>query len=285
MKYAPWVLLIFLCGFACHSRKDRSTSIERLLQRGFQSDAREDFRSSIRIYDSVLHEDPDNYISLANRGRAKIDLGDTISGMEDLTASIKIHPTPQAFVSRAIIEFNTDPKRALLDLRRGNQLSPGDGLVTAVLTQYYTSIEPERDSAMYYAGWTCKNQTKGPASYMAAMNAYLVFNNYRELINVTDSVIARLPNSNFPNPAYAYNNKGLAELMLGQSQKAKEDIQISLKIDSNNAWALRNMSLVFEALHKVDSACQFIQLARDKDKKLQYQKDFDSLSMKICGKK
>ncbi|MDR3712342.1 MAG: hypothetical protein P4L51_05965 [Puia sp.] len=264
--------------------KDKSTRIERLLQQGFQSDAREDDSSSLKIYDSILQEDPDNYISLVNRGRAKIEVGDTVSGMADLAKSIKIHPTPEAFISKAIVELNNDPKQALKDLKTGNEIRPDYGLITGLLAQYYSSIEPLRDSALHYADHTCHISSKTLMPYLAAMNAYLYFNDYPNLLKATDTIIARLPNSGYQYPAYPYNNRGLAELMLGEIQKAKQDIRTSLNLDSNNAWAYRNMSLLFNKMNKSDSSCYYIRLARQKDKTQQYKKDIDSLILSFCGK-
>ncbi|HEY4832709.1 MAG TPA: hypothetical protein VIH61_09155 [Waddliaceae bacterium] len=274
------LLLIMILG-SCRGpiHNGKSEQIERLLQRGFQSDAQEDYRSSIIIYDSILQQEPDHYISLVNRGRAKISLGDTISGMADLDASIGIHPTPQAFASKAMVEFYNNPNKALIDLNNGNHAFPGQGLIIALLAQYYTSIHPMRDSALYYADYTCKIATTS-APYLAAMNAYLYFGDYANLLKVTDSIIARSPNSPYP-----YNNKGLAELNLGDLQDAKQDIRISLNLDPDNAWAYRNMSLVFEKTNNLDSSCFYAQIARQKDKQQQYKKDIDSLISKFCGKK
>jgi hypothetical protein len=278
----PIILLLITCRGPVRSNK--SARIEKLLQQGFQSDAREDDSSSLKIYDSILQEDPENYISLLNRGRAKISLGDTVSGMADLAVSIKIHPTPEAFASKAIIELNSNPGQALKDLKSGRQISPDYGIITSLLAQYYTSVLPQRDSALYYADYTCRISGNKPLPYLAAMNVYLYFNDYPKLLKATDSAIARLPNSGYKYLAYPYNNKGLAELMLGEIQNAKQDIRTSLNLDSNNALAYRNMSLLFNKMNKSDSSCYYIQLARQKDKTNQYKKDIDSLILSYCGK-
>jgi hypothetical protein len=156
------IIIVFLVACRGSVHKDKSDRIERLLQQGFQSDAREDDSSSLKIYDSILQEEPDNYISLVNRGRAKIELGDTVSGMADLAKSIKIHPTPEAFISKAIVELNNDPKQALKDLKTGNEIRPDYSLITGLLAQYYSSIEPLRDSALHYADYTCHISSKTP---------------------------------------------------------------------------------------------------------------------------
>jgi tetratricopeptide (TPR) repeat protein len=285
MKYA--FLILLACIIACRGnwRGGKSEQVKILLRRASESDAKVEYKSSIKIYDSILQLESDNFISLINRGRAKLVLGDSVSGMEDLVASLKIHPTYQAFALKAVGEINSDPKQALVDIRSGNQLSPGKGLITSLLATYYSSIVPLRDSALFYADKTCRIPQIDPGFYGGAMDAYLYFGDYKNLLKVTDSIIAHPMYSPITYLAYPYNNKGLAELMLGEIQEAKQDIQISLTIDSNNAWADRNMSLVFDKMHKFDSSCYYIQLARKKDKKKQYQKAIDSLIIKFCTRK
>jgi hypothetical protein len=125
--FFPIFIIVFAsCQGPAHN--DKSNSTEKLLERGFQSDAQENYGSSIKIYDSVLEKEPANYIALVNRGRAKISLGDTTPGMLDLLASIRIHPTPQAFASRAMVEFNTNPPQAIVDLETGNRTAPGQSI-------------------------------------------------------------------------------------------------------------------------------------------------------------
>lgn len=257
--------------------RGNSQRIEHLLQEGYQSDAREDYRSSVRIYDTILQIEPDQYIALVNRGRAKINLGDTLAGLAELSRSIKIHPTPEAFASKAVVEYGTNPAQAFADLKMGNQILPNQALITGLLAQCYTSIHPLKDSALYYADLTCRLPTIRPSLYIAVMNAYLQYNDYPNLIKTTDSIIVHYPGSPYP-----YNNRGLAKLYLGDIQGAKQDIRISLSLDPTNAWAYRNMGLVFEKMDSPDSSCLYFQMAREKDKKQEYKRDIDSLISKFC---
>ena len=278
MKWLFFILILILTSCKGFVHGDNSEAIHSLLKNGYKSDSMEDFRSSIRIYDSVLRLDPDNYIALVNLGRAKISLGDTSAGLRELTRSIKIHPTTQAFVSRAMAEFYRDPSQSLKDLELADKSSPENAVIIGLLTHYYTAIDPIRDSGLYYAAHTFKLSAEKPFCYFTVMNAYLRYSDYPNLIKVSDSIIAR-----FPDSAYAYNNKGLAELMLGEPQHAKLDIRTSLNLDSSNAWAYRNMGLVFEKMNGLDSGCYYFHLAREKDKTRQYQKDLDSLVQRFCG--
>jgi lipoprotein NlpI len=278
MKRLFPILLVVFVSCQGQGKNDKSNSTKELLERGFQSDAQENYRNSIRVYDSVLEKESGNYIALVNRGRAKIFLGDTTSGMLDLLASIRTHPTPQAFASRAMVEFNTNPPQAVVDLQTGNKTFPGQSLLTSLLAHYYTAIDPLRDSAIYYADYTCKLSISTPTIYFPLMNAYLYFNDYINLLRISDSIIAYFPK--FP---YAYNNRGMAELYLGNLTASKRDIQTSIDLDSTNAWAYRNMSLFFEKIHEPDSSCRYIGIARQMDKKQQYQKDIDSLVLKFCS--
>ena len=281
MKLLILVIILVLgsCGGSLH-KTDKAQRLEGLLQKGFQSDAREDYRSSLKIYDSILKEQPSQYIALVNRGRAKVSLGDTLSGIVDLDSSIKIHPTPEAFASKAMAELYINPDQALKDLTTGDQAFPKRALLNIVLTEYFTSIHPDRAKASYYAEYTCKLSIPNPSYYFVIMNTYLFCDDYFHLLQITDSLI-----KNFPVSPYPYNNRGWAELNLGEIQQAKRDILKSIELDSTNAWAYRNMSLVFEKMKISDSSCFYAQLAKKKDKKQQYQKDIDSLILRVCGKK
>ena len=281
MKFLIFIIILILesCGGSSH-HQDKVEKIEAQLQRGFQSDAREDYRSSLHIYDSMLKELPSNYIALVNRGRAKIYLGDTLSGMADLTTSIKIHPTPEAFASKALAELYSDPNQALIDLTTGDSTIPRQGKLNVILAMYYTSIHPNRASASYYADYSSKLSIGDPIYYYMLMNTYLFCDDYPHLIKITDSLIIHFPKSPYP-----YNNRGWAELNLGDIQQANQDIRKSIELDSTNAWAYRNMSIVFEKMELLDSACLYAQRAKQKDKKQKYKGDIDSLILKVCGKK
>ncbi|HEY4061927.1 MAG TPA: hypothetical protein VGM30_08500 [Puia sp.] len=280
MKGSLFILIIILgaCNGLLHHNE--SETVEKLLQEGFRSDAREDYRTSILIYDSILQIKPDQYIALVNRGRAKINLGDTAAGLANLRYSIKIHPTGSAFASKAVVELNNEPQQALIDLRNGDRLMPGKPMIISLLAYYYTAIQPIRDSALHYADYTCRLSVTDPVYYNVAMNAYMCFDDYPGLLETSDSLIAHFPKSPYP-----YNNRGLAKLNLGDIREAKQDIRTSLNLDSSNAWAYRNMGLVFEKLNGPDSSCFYFQKARRKDKKRQYKRDIDSLILLFCNKK
>ena len=53
---------------------------------------------------------------------------------------------------------------------------------------------------------------------------------------------------------YALNNRGNAYRLLKQYDKAMEDINNSMKIDSLNAWAFMNRALVYEDQKQYDKA-------------------------------
>jgi lipoprotein NlpI len=151
-------------------------------------------------------------------------------------------------------------------------------MITSLLAQCYTSIYPVRDSALYYANLTWRLPGKPSSFYFVTMNVYLQYNDYPTLIKTTDSITAHDPGLPYP-----YNNRGLAKLCLGDIQGAKDDIRISLNLDPTNAWAYRNMGLVFEKMHRPDSSCWYFQMAREKGKKQQYKRDIDSLVLRYCG--
>jgi Flp pilus assembly protein TadD len=64
---------------------------------------------------------------------------------------------------------------------------------------------------------------------------------YKEALPLVEKAI-------FLKPAQAYylNNKGYILLQLGKLDEAKETIEHSLRIESENAFAIRNLGLYFQ---------------------------------------
>ncbi len=83
--------------------------------------------------------------------------------------------------------------------------------------------------------------------------------------------------------AYALSNRGYAKYKQDDPEGAISDIEASLKIDPQNAWAYKNMALVFISLDSLQPACQNLQMALDHGYAKKYDTEVDSLMSVYCN--
>lgn len=87
-----------------------------------------------------------------------------------------------------------------------------------------------------------------------------------------------------PNEAYTLNNRGYVKFKLKDIKGALNDINKSIELNSNNSYAYRNKALIYLSEKKMDTACENLQLAKDKGFSLYYGEEVNDLIKKHCIK-
>ncbi|MCB2220923.1 MAG: tetratricopeptide repeat protein [Bacteroidetes bacterium] len=82
--------------------------------------------------------------------------------------------------------------------------------------------------------------------------------------------------------AYALNNRGFAKYKQNDPEGALTDIRASLDSDPSNAFAYKNLALVFLAMDSLEQACQNLQLALDHDYTSKYDDEVNQLIEANC---
>jgi tetratricopeptide (TPR) repeat protein len=82
--------------------------------------------------------------------------------------------------------------------------------------------------------------------------------------------------------AYALNNRGFAKFKQHDAEGALTDIHASLQSDPSNAFAYKNLALVFIAMDSLEQACQNLQLALEHGYTSKYDDEVDQLIEANC---
>lgn len=85
------------------------------------------------------------------------------------------------------------------------------------------------------------------------------------------------------NNAYALNNRGYAKYKQNDTEGAIADISESLQIDPQNAFAYKNLALVWISMDSLSAACENLQLAIDHGYSQKYDDEVDQLIEKHCN--
>lgn len=81
-----------------------------------------------------------------------------------------------------------------------------------------------------------------------------------EAIDILTEAISR-NNQN----AYAYNNRGLAYMKLGEFERAESDLENSKKLDDQNPFLYKNYFLLYKEKNELENACEAIEEALKMD--------------------
>jgi tetratricopeptide (TPR) repeat protein len=270
------IVVLFSCSANKNSKQDQSG----LWDGANQADANNDFKKSITLYDQIIASNfskTSNAAAFTNRGRAKVAIGDTINGIVDLEKAIAIQPSYHNLLSRGMIEFNKDPAKSLQYFLRAKRVAPTESKVYYTLLGYYSYSRQVKDSAIYYADYALQHFETTPMQLEQLMSTYLNFQEYKQLAIVSSKIIA-----NDRNHAFAYNNRGFAEMELDDYLAAEHDIKKSLNLDSQNSYAYKNLGVLYLKTNKLDSACILFTKSKELGYSRMYGPEVDSLMNVHC---
>lgn len=84
--------------------------------------------------------------------------------------------------------------------------------------------------------------------------------------------------------AHAYNNRAYAFILSGNTEKAKADLEASLKLDQENPILFKNFFFYYKALGDIDKACESIGTALSKNM-MDYGLEKDTIELTRLKKK
>jgi len=101
------------------------------------------------------------------------------------------------------------------------------------------------DDALYYYDKSLELEPSNPLALNNKAFALSLQNKFQESIPLLDKVIQNLNEANDPGSllAYSYCNRGLAKVQTDNKEEGLQDIQYSLQLDPNNAYAYRNLGV------------------------------------------
>ncbi len=274
MKKAITLFLLIL-SIGCNNRDN----LKKLEREALQQDALLNFKQSVVLYGKILAIDSLNVRALTNRGRARIDLGDTLAGLADLDKAIAIHPQPETILSKAMVLSRKDPAASVPFFNMAYKMDSTNKVAIGTLVNLYSEILPQKDSFLFYGSKVDLKQKQLPWILYSLMSGYLLYEKHDKLIEITDLILEADPKD-----AFAYNNRGYAKLKTGRLAAAQSDISRSLVYDSLNSYAYRNMALLFIRKNKIDSTCYALQKARALGYTEKYGPVVDSLYARYCKK-
>lgn len=87
---------------------------------------------------------------------------------------------------------------------------------------------------------------------------------------------------NGENDAYSLSMRGYTLHLMGKSTEALGDINASLAKDSNNAYAYRNLALIFLSMGDTAAACKSLEKALEKGFEKDYGNEISQLKSTVC---
>jgi len=276
---ATAVILVVLAG--CNANTSETESVDDLKKQAAFQDSLGNYQNSISLYGRILDLDTgriNQIINLTSRGKAKLFSGDSTGAMADLDQALAIIPMYKTAMLRGLADLSRNKKDALKFFYLAKSLEPDNSQVYYPLLHFYTLIDLNNDSSLFYANYLLgKTSTYEKGLYMMLMNAFLNNSVYDKIILTSDSII-RYETDN----AFAYNNRGYAKMKLGQYADAKKDIYQSLKVNSKNSYAYRNLGLLYLKINNKDSACISLDLAQKLGFLQNFGREVDDLISKNC---
>ncbi|MBN1340378.1 MAG: tetratricopeptide repeat protein [Bacteroidales bacterium] len=175
-------------------------------------------------------------------GNALIKLGNYHGAIEQYSQSISIkNDLTEAYYGRAICHSKLNMyEKALQDYNK------------------VLALEPQNLNALFNRAYYIKENT---GDYKGAAEDYALF------------ISLNKEGDN----AYAYNNMGFAKYKCGRILEGLEDINRSIAMNPQNAYAFRNKGLILMETDSADAACQNLKKAYE----LGYKNDSDTKTEEI----
>ena len=208
------------------------------------------FAQAILEYDKVLQCDPDYLDIFLNRANAFYELSEYYRALDELDYiveklpdSVRVHFSKGLVLSK-LRQF----EEAIISFDRANDLDSNnvEVLVNRGTVKYYLK---QFDQAEVDLRKAISKQPLAPNAYNALSLIEVERNNLTrglELVNTALDIEDRQP--------YFLNNRGYIYMLLGDLERAREDIDLSITLDPRNGWAYRNKGRYYYSKQDYDEA-------------------------------
>ncbi len=287
-------LMLWVALAACESDATRK---QRLLLRGNDALAQQQFAEAIRFYEGALAIDSCFVEALNNWGTALYRQKDYAHAAERYTQALNCNPQYlSALLNRANTWFGLKQyARSLTDAQQAaniNDTLPAyllSGMACVALGKYddakryfkrAIAADPEQVEAkvnlavvLYYLAeydnaesilqeLLQKNATEAEAWNTMGMIA-LARERWDEALKYFEESIRLSRNAHY------LNNRGFARLMKGEPDKALEDINAGMVLDPQNAWAYRNKGIYYLLAGDAAAAIRLMEQALQMDERVE----------------
>ncbi|MFT4033111.1 MAG: tetratricopeptide repeat protein [Siphonobacter sp.] len=285
------IILLISCG------KQSEQEAYQFFIRGNEQLLFQNYSQAIYFYSEAIKKKPEFPEALTNRGLAYIEEGKTDKALEDLDKSLQINNKlgstyqVRGQLYTALNDFN----KARTDLEQAVKIVPDSSTAWALLgnAQYMTGQEDlsfhsftkaqelKPGNYLTYAlrGWVYVLQKKyelarkdfeqslaqrpGEASTINNLSMVLTQLGHPDLgLEKANDAVKRTHGKLL---AYAVNNRAYALLGLNRLPEAIEEIERSLRLDDQNAWAYRNRAIYYLKTQQANKALEDLQHAEQLD--------------------
>ncbi|MGF1514356.1 MAG: tetratricopeptide repeat protein [Elainellaceae cyanobacterium] len=217
----------------------------------------ENFVDALRVLDQVLTKEPQRAEAYYQRGRVRAKLGDLPGAIADYGKAIRLQPTAEAYLSRAVLQLASRQVSAAV----------ADGQQAVALNDQLAAAHRLLGRA-YGQGGAHQDKGRAIAAYKSAARAYL---NQGDKANARDclSQIEQLQRSHPTTPPplqtalttpaplmspEAFLQQARARIAQGQYSQALSDLDWFLQFDPDHIEALCDRSTVFAHLGQGEAA-------------------------------
>lgn len=270
-------LLLFLSIFLISCGDQKGQEAYQFFIRGNEQLLKANYPEAIRFYDEALKKKPEFPEALTNRGVAHTQRGEMDQAIEDLNNSLKINnKVGNTYQARGnYFTLTGDFAKARQDLEEAVKLIPDSSASWALLgnAQYMSGqeeqafqsfdravkVRPSDYSIYAFRGWIYvlrKEYDKAAADFRQALkyrpdepstvnNLSMVttqLGDAQEGLKIADKAVKITEGKLL---AYAVNNRAFALLELNRPDDAKPELDRSIRLDDQNAWAYRNLGIYY----------------------------------------
>jgi tetratricopeptide (TPR) repeat protein len=311
-------LLIFVAQSCQNSVENATAKIEAAVQLFNENN----FEAALKAADKILKENPKDYFALTIKGRAFFALDKKAEALEALNQSIAINPEYyEAFAHRGMVYYTmTEYEKALADINIAIEHDAKNMDLLEIKANIYYALADYKNAVTFY-NQVIAIDSKKYESFVYRANSnrklgnndlvlsdfekaialnpenafayqsradyltYTIQDKFETAVKDYDKIIS-LFNANISteNQAYAYNNRGFAKYKLGRFGEAMTDIEQSLSLFPENAYAYKNRALVNLAKGDKPLICKDLAKAESLGFTEKYGSEVVELMKGNCGK-
>ena len=224
---------------------------------------------AMKDLDRAIVKDPSVAFAWYSRGRANSQMFAHDQALSDLNKAIELNNTePKYYYARAAAHAAAkDPDAAITDFEKVIDL---DSLYYRAYRELGTLQAQKMDTiaAKTNLDKAIALAPTDPVCYNSrGFHLKAAYGNHKSALEDFGKAIKLNPNY-----AYAFNNRGFSRYKVGEVSKGIKDIELSLKKREDNAWAYRNLNVIYSETGDKNGACSSAIRALE----LNYTEQFDN---------